>query len=104
VFLLCLLTLLGVLSPAHAQTTYTFGFAFGPATGNPGHFGSLGSLGLNTAGNIYVLDFDTRRVQKFDLNGHFVANLGSPGSDGFPAKEHKALRSGQSIERQGGLS
>jgi len=45
-FLLCLLTLFGILSPVRAQTTYSFGFALGAAGGGPGHFGSLSSLAL----------------------------------------------------------
>lgn len=30
-------------------------------------------IALDSAGNLYVSDYQNKRIQKFDLNGHFVA-------------------------------
>jgi hypothetical protein len=43
-------------------------------------FGMIMSLDVDSDGNIYVLDFQSREVKAFDGNGQFLRRMGRPGS------------------------
>ena len=45
-----------------------------------GEFSAVSAVDVDGQGNVYVLDYDNARVQKFDTNGNFLAKWGSPGT------------------------
>jgi sugar lactone lactonase YvrE len=53
----------------------------GEAGAQPGQFGQLGGLARDTAGNVYVADFDNHVVQRLTLAGHVTAVFWSPEDD-----------------------
>jgi len=53
----------------------------GSAGTGDGQFEYPVSMAFDPAGNLYVIDGDNCRVQKFDSGGSFVCNWGSPGTD-----------------------
>jgi DNA-binding beta-propeller fold protein YncE/predicted outer membrane lipoprotein len=52
----------------------------GPGT-NPGQFSSPEGIAVDDAGNVLVVDVLNRRIQKFDGNGTFLAQLAMPFDD-----------------------
>src|SRR6185437_12894000 len=50
-----------------------------PGSGD-GQFNSPTGIRTDSAGNVYVADFDNNRVQKFDSNGKFITKWGIPSS------------------------
>ncbi len=59
--------------PAHLST-------FGIFVGN-GNLNSPWGICIDVAGNIYVVDKDNNRIQKFDTDGNFVLKFGSYGTE-----------------------
>lgn len=53
---------------------------FGSSGSGNGEFNSLGSLTIDSGGNIFVADNGNNRVQKFDSSGTYVSQFGSVGS------------------------
>ncbi len=45
-----------------------------------GEFSAVSAVDVDSQGNVYALDYDNARVQKFDANGNFLAKWGSPGT------------------------
>ena len=52
---------------------------FGQPGDEPGSFNKPGGLALDAAGNLFVADIFNHRIQKFDADGKFVAQVGSRG-------------------------
>jgi streptogramin lyase len=50
-----------------------------PGTG-PGQFKSPYGVAVDSSGNIYTIEFNGSRVQKFDSNGNFLLKFGSQGT------------------------
>jgi len=51
------------------------------AGANPGQFNLPRGITRDAAGNFYVVDTQNERIQKFDKDGKWLANIGSKGSD-----------------------
>src|SRR5512135_3221981 len=49
-------------------------------TGDPNPFGNPDGVGVDQQGNLYVMDSDNNRVQKFDSGGRFILTWGSQGT------------------------
>ena len=69
--------------PAHAQ--YTFLRAFGTAGAGPGQFANPEDVKLDSTGNIFVVDANNDRVEKFTIDAsankvNFVTAFGSSGN------------------------
>jgi tripartite motif-containing protein 71 len=45
-----------------------------------GEFSAVSAVDVDNQGNVYTLDYDNGRVQKFDTNGNFLAKWGDPGT------------------------
>lgn len=45
-----------------------------------GEFSAVSAVDVDSQGNVYALDYDNGRVQKFDTNGNFLAKWGEPGT------------------------
>jgi sugar lactone lactonase YvrE len=60
---------------AYAQDPYQFVLRWGD-----GQLGKPVGIAIDSQGVVFVSDHLNNRIQKYDKNGHFVANLGSPGS------------------------
>jgi len=84
----CLLPILGVgCGPwSHRQSpvprgklSFQFVLAFGTAGRGPGEFLDPKGLCLDPLGNLYVADTGNDRIQKFDAEGRFLAQVGSFG-------------------------
>lgn len=43
--------------------------------------GGVGGIASDSQGNVYVVDPVNHRIEKFDTNGHFLLQWGSPGSE-----------------------
>jgi len=55
------------------------GLVVGKPGGEPGSFNKPGGLALDGAGNLFVADIFNHRIQKFDPEGHFLAQVGGKG-------------------------
>lgn len=56
-------------------------YVLGQAGAQPGAFGDVSSLAVDADGNVYVADTGNHRVQKFDVQGKFVKQVGGAGTD-----------------------
>ncbi|MFL5827716.1 MAG: NHL repeat-containing protein [Thermoleophilaceae bacterium] len=56
--------------------------SFGEYGEGPGEFQAVGGIAHDSAGNIYVVDIQGNRVEKFDSGGAFLTEWGGKGSDG----------------------
>ncbi|OLE40666.1 MAG: hypothetical protein AUG16_03315 [Thaumarchaeota archaeon 13_1_20CM_2_39_20] len=57
-----------------------FASSFGSGGSENGQFAVPQGIALDKSGNIYVVDQNNNRVEKFDSNGNFVSKLGTFGS------------------------
>src|SRR2546422_7697925 len=57
-----------------------FASSFGSGGSENGQFAVPQGIALDKSGNIYVVDQNNNRVEKFDSNGNFVLKLGTFGS------------------------
>ena len=46
----------------------------------PGEFDTAQGIATDSSGNVYVVDTDNDRVEKFDSNGNFLSTFGSTGA------------------------
>ena len=53
----------------------------GETGSGPGSFDEPGGLTIDSQGNLYVADIFNHRVQKFDSEGNFLAEVGGNGPD-----------------------
>jgi DNA-binding beta-propeller fold protein YncE len=53
----------------------------GQSGGEPGSFNEPGGITIDSQGNLYVADIFNHRVQKFDSEGNFLAQVGGNGPD-----------------------
>jgi len=52
------------------------------APGDPGEFRTPAGVAVNqTTGEVYVVDQDRNRIQRFEADGDFISQFGSPGSE-----------------------
>jgi DNA-binding beta-propeller fold protein YncE len=70
----------GVDSGAAVFEVCTSGCGVGPLTEIDGGFASVQGLTVDGTGNVWVVDRDFGRLQKFDANGGFLAKFGAFGS------------------------
>jgi streptogramin lyase len=69
--------------PALSQEMYKFELMWGsPGTGN-GQFNNPVGAAVDSSGNVYVADYGNHRIQKFNPNGDFITQWGSPGDSYF---------------------
>lgn len=66
--------------PTDVPTLHSMINRFDPESSN-GKFNEPKAMAFDSVGNIYVVDRDNYRVQKFDSNGNFISKFGSPGTD-----------------------
>jgi sugar lactone lactonase YvrE len=80
-----------------------FLLAFGTPGKGKGQFGkynSGGGLTTDKAGNVYVVDWENLRIEKFDGQGHYLKTItGSTGPNGIQLKQSIAV----SLDSQGNL-
>jgi streptogramin lyase/signal transduction histidine kinase len=60
---------------------YSFAGKFGSYGSSDGQFASPFQPAVDSQGNIYVIDLDNSRIQKFDPAGVFITKWGSQGTD-----------------------
>ena len=63
-----------------AQQNYSLAKSWGSKGLGEGQFELAHGVGIDSSGNVYVVDTDNYRVQKFDSNGKFITMWGSKGS------------------------
>ena len=63
-----------------AQQNYSLAKSWGSKGSGEGQFELAHGVGIDSSGNIYVVDTNNFRVQKFDSNGKFITMWGSKGS------------------------
>jgi hypothetical protein len=69
-----------VASTAQAEPPPTFATKWGTQGSGPGQFQFTRGIATDAAGNVYVVDTNNNRVQKFDSDGNFLLEWGSAGS------------------------
>ncbi len=76
---------------ASAELKYRFVLKFGvPGTGN-GQFGNPVGISLDSFGNIFVVDTNNSRIQKFDSLGNYLSQFGSFGTNNGQLKYPEAI-------------
>ena len=50
-------------------------------TGDPNPFNNPDGIAVDSQGNLYVMDSGNTRIQKFDIDGHFILMWGSKGNN-----------------------
>jgi tripartite motif-containing protein 71 len=79
--LVALIAALGVAPPATARAEgYHFLRQWGSRGAGDGQFKSPQGVAVDATGNVYVVDQDSDRIQKFTREGAFVAKWGSEGT------------------------
>lgn len=66
--------------PATAAADYGFVSQWGGNGSASGQFLSPSGLGSDAAGDVYVADTGSNRIEKFDANGNFLTSFGSAGA------------------------
>ena len=76
-----MLVLVGLTSSSvHGESPPTFVFEFGSAGSGNGEFNSPVGLAFDSDDNLYVVDVQNARVQKFAADGTFIGKWGSKGA------------------------
>ena len=70
----------GVSTGASSFEICTSGCLDGLSGSGDGQMNNPGSVAVDSSGNIFVLDVDNSRIQKFDSSGNFLSKWGSAGS------------------------
>jgi sugar lactone lactonase YvrE len=87
--LLCYFTYLLFQSPpalATTQEVYRFERLW-PLLPQPWHFGGVWYMAISPQGHLYVTEYGTFRIQKFDLEGHYITEFGKIPFSGPQDKE-----------------
>jgi DNA-binding beta-propeller fold protein YncE len=71
--------------------------------GDPNPFLTPSNLALDPQGNLYVLDAGYARIQKFDRNGQFSTNWGSPGDGDGQFHFFEGRFGGVAVDGQGNV-
>jgi DNA-binding beta-propeller fold protein YncE len=72
-----------LIPPAFSQEAYKFELMWGsPGAGND-QFNNPVGVAVDPSGNVYVADYGNHRIQKFNSNGNFITQWGSPGDSYF---------------------
>lgn len=69
------------------QVSLRSNLSFGAPGSEPGRFNGPKGIALDKAGNIYVTDSINHRIQKFDPNGNYLAQVGKQGLGNGEFKE-----------------
>lgn len=69
--------------PAFSLEAYTFGRMWGSQGAGNGQFNSPTGVAVDPSGNVYVADYGNHRIQKFNSNGNYITQWGSPGDSYF---------------------
>ena len=72
---------LGATINVEITSAQTFLFSFGTRGSGDGQFIHPFGIAVDVSGDIYVVDTDNRRIQKFDPDGNFIFKFGTPGSE-----------------------
>jgi DNA-binding beta-propeller fold protein YncE len=70
-------------TPVLSQETYKFELMWGSQGAGNGQFNSPSGVAVDPSGNVYVADYGNHRIQKFNPNGSFITQWGSPGDSYF---------------------
>jgi outer membrane protein assembly factor BamB len=97
----------GAVSATPSPTALVTGFAqvllsFGDEGTGPGFFQDPRGIAVDNNGSIYVVEYSTGRIQKFDENGKFLKSWVVDGSKGMPTLDLAADRSGNVYAIRGG--
>ena len=81
------------------DNTGTFENKFGSSGTNNGQFDNPRGIAFDSSGNIYVVDSDNHRVQKFDSSRNYSSQFGSSGSSNgqFSTPTYVAIDSSDNI-------
>ena len=77
---LILLLIVSVARPGLAAEAYQFDLKWGTIGSGNGQFNNPRGVGIDTGGNVYVVDYYNQRVQKFTADGAFMTKWGSYGT------------------------
>ncbi|HUD47347.1 MAG TPA: 6-bladed beta-propeller [Candidatus Baltobacteraceae bacterium] len=69
-----------LVTPLRADNPPTYLFQWGSYGGGNGQFEYLGGIAVDSSNNVYVVDEDNSRVEKFDRNGNYLTKWGSEGT------------------------
>ncbi len=73
---------------------FTFLSAFGTAGTGNGQFNRPMGTAVDASGNVYVVDRENNRVQKFNAKGEYLSQFGSAGSGNGQFKEPRSIAIG----------
>ena len=83
--LVLMLLVTALAAPATAEDPPVYSFKFGSNGNGDGEFQNPRGMAFDLSGNIYVVDLQLNRVQKFTAAGVFISKFGSVGDgDGDP--------------------
>ena len=78
--LICALFLVcNYLPVANASETYSYLTQWGSYGQNDSQFNTIGGIATDSIGNVYVVDTNNNRIQKFTSDGKFITTWGSYG-------------------------
>ena len=78
--LFCLILACSAVQTVHAGEAYQFITKWGSFGSGDGQFAEAAGVAVDPAGNIYVVDLNNARIQKFAPDGRFITKWGSLGT------------------------